>query len=159
MPTIEADYSTLTRYESLTDAPEVLLVDIDGTAALRRERGRGPYDETRVGEDLPNEAVLRVVRALVAVTGCKVIFMSARSEGCREATEVWLAKHYGLRYEKLLMRAAGDGRRDWVVKSELFDEHIRYGYRVIAVFDDRNQVVRMWRALGLTVFQVADGDF
>jgi len=26
-----------------------------------------------------------------------------------------------------------------------------------AVFDDRDQVVRMWRALGLTVFQVADG--
>jgi hypothetical protein len=30
---------------------------------------------------------------------------------------------------------------------------------VIAVFDDRNQVVRMWRDLGLTVFQVADGNF
>ena len=27
------------------------------------------------------------------------------------------------------------------------------------VFDDRVQVVQMWRALGLTVFQVADGDF
>lgn len=158
MPTIEADYSTLIRYEPLTDAPEVLLVDIDGTAALRRERGRSPYDETRV-DDLPNEAVLRVVRALVAVTGCKVIFISARSEGCREATEAWLDKHYGLRYEKLLMRATGDTRRDWLVKYELFDEHIRYAYRVIAAFDDRNQVVRMWRALGLTVFQVADGDF
>ena len=27
------------------------------------------------------------------------------------------------------------------------------------LFDDRQQVVRMWRALGLTVFQVAEGDF
>ena len=32
-------------------------------------------------------------------------------------------------------------------------------YRVVGVFDDRLQVVRMWRALGLTVFQVAEGDF
>ena len=30
---------------------------------------------------------------------------------------------------------------------------------VFAVFDDRNQVVDMWRDNGLTCFQVADGDF
>jgi hypothetical protein len=30
---------------------------------------------------------------------------------------------------------------------------------VVAVFDDRDQVVRMWRSLGLTVFQVAEGNF
>jgi hypothetical protein len=32
-------------------------------------------------------------------------------------------------------------------------------WRIIGVFDDRRQVVRMWRALGLTVFQVAEGYF
>ena len=30
---------------------------------------------------------------------------------------------------------------------------------VAMVFDDRNQVVDMWRSNGLTTFQVADGDF
>ena len=30
---------------------------------------------------------------------------------------------------------------------------------VAMVFDDRNQVVDMWRQNGLTCFQVADGDF
>ena len=30
---------------------------------------------------------------------------------------------------------------------------------VAMVFDDRQQVVDMWRDNGLTVFQVADGDF
>jgi hypothetical protein len=30
---------------------------------------------------------------------------------------------------------------------------------VFAVFDDRQQVVDMWRDNGLTVFQVAEGDF
>lgn len=31
--------------------------------------------------------------------------------------------------------------------------------RVEIVFDDRNSVVKMWRLLGLTCFQVAEGDF
>ena len=30
---------------------------------------------------------------------------------------------------------------------------------VAMVFDDRNQVVDMWRSNGLQTFQVADGDF
>ena len=57
------------------------------------------------------------------------------------------------------MRATGDQRRDSIVKLEIFDQEIRDRYHVIGVFDDRQQVVRMWRALGLTVFQVAEGDF
>ena len=33
-------------------------------------------------------------------------------------------------------------------------------YDVLCVFDDRNQVVDMWRnGLGLQCFQVADGNF
>ena len=52
-----------------------------------------------------------------------------------------------------------DQRKDSVVKVEIFDREIRHAYRVIGVFDDRAQVVRAWRALGLTVFQVADGNF
>jgi hypothetical protein len=31
--------------------------------------------------------------------------------------------------------------------------------KVAMVFDDRNQVVDMWRSNGLTCFQVAKGDF
>lgn len=57
------------------------------------------------------------------------------------------------------MRPAGDHRRDAIVKRELFDLHIRHQYRVTHVLDDRTQVVQMWRALGLTCLQVADGDF
>jgi hypothetical protein len=57
------------------------------------------------------------------------------------------------------MRRAGDRRKDWVVKSELYREHIEPRYDVLLVLDDRDQVVRAWRGLGLTVFQVAEGDF
>jgi hypothetical protein len=39
---------------------------------------------------------------------------------------------------------------------ELFDNPTE---EIFAVFDDRQQVVDMWRDNGLTVFQVAEGDF
>jgi hypothetical protein len=57
------------------------------------------------------------------------------------------------------MRPAGDSRKDSIVKSELFDAQIREAYDVVCVLEDRNQVVEAWRAMGLTVLQVAEGNF
>jgi len=131
-------------------------VDIDGTVALMA--GRSPYDETRVHQDRPNEAVIAAVQAMHAA-GHAVIFCSGRTDGCRAATEKWLAEHVAVPYEALYMRRSGDTRKDSVVKVELFDQHIRNRWRVVAVFDDRKQVVEAWRGLGLTVFQVAPGEF
>ena len=71
----------------------------------------------------------------------------------------WLDRHVGVPYDGLHMRVTGDQRKDSVVKAEIFDREIRDRYHVVGVFDDRAQVVRMWRSLGLTVFQVAEGDF
>jgi hypothetical protein len=56
------------------------------------------------------------------------------------------------------MRAA-DMRKDSVVKQELFERFVRDKYNISFILDDRQQVVDMWRGLGLTVFQVAEGDF
>lgn len=157
------DYSGLTPYVQPAGGVNAILVDLDGTLCLRlpeAEGGRSPYDETRVGEDTVCHAVLDTV-LLYAWVGTKVIFMSGRSEACREATKAWLEEHLpeDLEYEGLFMRPAGDGRRDWQVKAELFDLHVRDEYRVRLVLDDRDQVVRAWRAMGLPVFQVAEGNF
>lgn len=140
------------------DAPEVVLCDLDGTAALMCDRSPYPDGEHLVGGDSPNPAVVEALRAFAAA-GKKIVFMSARTEGCRDLTEAWLAEHVGVPYEALLMRAVGDQRKDAVVKLELFNRLIRHYYRVLCVLDDRDQVVRMWRSLGLTVFQVAEGKF
>ena len=45
-----------------------------------------------------------------------------------------------------------DLKQHWLDDLQIKDD-------VFAVFDDRQQVVDMWRANGLTCFQVADGDF
>lgn len=139
-----------------TEPAEIVLVDIDGTVALAVSRS--PYDMTRVGEDEPNTAVIAAVRAMHAA-GYGVVFCSGRDDSARTATEAWLARHVRVPHLGLHMRAVGDTRKDSIVKREIYDREIRDRYRVAGVFDDRVQVVQMWRALGLTVFQVADGDF
>jgi predicted kinase len=143
-------------YSPQAGAATAIMVDLDGTTAIMC--ARSPYDETRVGEDTPNRAVIEAVKAMYAA-GHEVIFCSGRTEACREATEKWLAEHVGIPYVALYMRAVGDMRKDSIVKVELFDQHIRKFWDVVAVFDDRKQVVDMWRSIGLTVFQVAPGDF
>jgi predicted kinase len=143
-------------YEPDPALPPVVLVDIDGTVALMGDRS--PYDWSRVGIDEPNPAVVAAVRAMHAA-GNAIVFCSGRDAVCRPDTEAWLELHVGVPYEALFMRPEGDQRKDAIVKREIFDERVRHRWRVVGVFDDRQQVVRMWRSLGLTVFQVAEGDF
>ncbi|MFG2056966.1 AAA family ATPase [Micromonospora sp. NPDC048930] len=138
------------------ERPDIVLVDIDGTVALNVSRS--PYDMTRVAEDVPNEAVIAAVRAMHAA-GHGVVFCSGRDASARPDTEAWLARHVKVPYLALHLRANGDHRKDAVVKQEIYEREVRDRYRVVGVFDDRQQVVRMWRSLGLTVFQVAEGDF
>lgn len=143
-------------YRPSVDLPAVVLVDVDGTMALMN--GRGPFDWARVGEDLPNWQVIHAVRAM-HTAGNSIIFCSGRDEVCRAETEAWLEEFAQVPYEGLFMRPNRDNRKDSIIKREIFDREIRDRWRVTGVFDDRNQVVRMWRSLGLTVFQVAEGDF
>ncbi|MBM2621260.1 AAA family ATPase [Actinoplanes sp. LDG1-06] len=143
-------------YDPPEELPPAILVDIDGTVALMN--GRRPYDWDRVGEDSPNPAVIAAVRAMHAA-GNAIVFCSGRDEAARSETEAWLDLYVDVPYEALFMRPAGDNRKDAVVKREIFENEISERWRIAGVFDDRQQVVRMWRELGLTVFQVAEGDF
>ena len=143
-------------YDPPPELPPAFLVDIDGTVALIN--GRGPYDWGRVGSDTPNHAVIAAVRAMHAA-GNAIVFCSGRDEISRGETEAWLALYVDVPYEALFMRPEGDNRKDAVVKREIFETEIEHRWRIAGVFDDRRQVVHMWRELGLTVFQVAEGDF
>jgi hypothetical protein len=135
--------------------PPAWLVDVDGTLALMQ--GRGPYEWHRVGEDAPNPPVVELVRSLRAA-GNAIVVVSGRDGVARRATQAWLARHE-IPHDALLMRAERDNRRDSIVKREIFDRVIRRRWQVRGVLDDRDQVVRMWRDLGLTCAQVAPGDF
>lgn len=144
------------RYASDPTLPTAWLVDMDGTLALMRAGGRGPYEYDRVLEDDPNEAVIELVRT-VAASGAKIIIMSGREDSALEDTKVWLGVHE-VPFDAIYMRTTGDSRRDSVVKLELFDAHVRGHYNVRGVLDDRLQVARLWHSLGLPLFRVGDPD-
>lgn len=150
-------------YVPRINTPSAYLVDLDGTVAHMGTRS--PYDADRVHEDRPNAGVIAAVQA-VAHYGNEIVFVSGRSDVCRASSVKWISDHVlndrnSLRIPpfRLHMRPDGDTRPDWQVKLEIFNRNIRDFYRVIGVFDDRKQVVIMWRSLGLTVFQVAEGEF
>lgn len=137
-----------------TERPGAWLVDIDGTLAHKGQRS--PFDWKRVGEDTLNVPVNQIVRAIVNF-GIGVVILSGRDSVCRPETEEWLER-YGVPHAELYMRAEGDNRKDSIIKRELLDE-VSKSWNVIGVLDDRDQVVEMWRSIGLPCFQVAPGAF
>ncbi|PZU98312.1 MAG: polynucleotide kinase [Pseudanabaena sp.] len=134
------------------ELPEAIICDLDGTIALIGDRS--PYDAVKCELDLVNEPV----RSILDRSGKKIIFLSGRADQFKPQTLAWLSKHH-ICFEELHMRRSGDTRKDSIVKREMYDQFILNRYNVAFVIDDRDQVVRVWRDLGLTCFQVDYGDF
>ena len=150
-------------FEPYTDhdgLPRAIIVDIDGTLAHIPEGGRSPYDGSRVHEDILDKKVMMVMDGWLEVStyGDSIILMSGRDEKYRDVTEGWLTKN-GVYFDFLFMRPEGDGRKDDIVKNELFEKHVAGFFNIDFVLDDRDRVVAMWRAKGLKCFQVGYGDF
>ena len=131
-----------------------ILVDIDGTLALCGDRN--PYDHASSIEDTVNPVTLEIARRFAETH--TVILLSSRLEQFRAVTELWMQFHH-IPPWTLIMRQDGDSREDNVVKRELYLSKIEPMYDVLFVLDDRTRVVNMWRSLGLTCLQVAEGDF
>jgi phosphoglycolate phosphatase-like HAD superfamily hydrolase len=131
-----------------------VIVDLDGTLALIGDRS--PYNADDCGLDEVNPAV-RTVMEWAQTAGYAIVIVSGRGVKAshRNYTEHWLTWN-GIHYDALHMRRPGDQRPDDVVKREIYEQHIEDNHQVLFVLDDRAQVVRMWRSLGLTVFQVDD---
>ena len=145
-----------------------VIFDLDGTLALidkrrdlaTKDNGKMDwnvfFDPDNIDLDLPNQTVIDMANLLHS-QGYLIYIFSGRSDKTEDATITWWDKH-NVRYDLLQMRPQGllykpdnDLKQDWlnVIKKDT----------VAMVFDDRNQVVDMWRKNGLTTFQVADGDF
>lgn len=150
----------------------IYIFDIDGTIADITHRlhfiQQKPADWSAFFEacdrDTPIHDMIDLAKHLEDDMGAEIVLITGRSdEGyCREKTEAWLDRQE-MPYTYLCMRKAGDHRADNIIKGELLDSFIET-YKpkpgeIAGVFEDRDQVVAMYRARGLRVFQVADGKF
>lgn len=145
------------KVEFIPGLPSAIIVDIDGTVA-DCTGVRNPYNTSDYDLDKPKKDVIREVQAHSYERQHKIIFVSGRHESFKGVTEEWLYEHVKVPIEGLYMRYE-HGTEDSVIKAELFNRHVRGKYNVVAVYDDRDRVVDMWRSLGLLCLQVAEGDF
>jgi predicted kinase len=147
--------------------PDCIICDLDGCLALGMHH-RGPYDWMKVGDDIIDPAVEKIVRKFYDDDDYTVIFLTGRDGCCAKETGEWLERHGfptnipdSCNFNSFLYhRVAGDCRKDSIVKRELYEQYIKGRYNVLFVLDDRSSVVQMWRnELGLKTLQVAEGNF
>lgn len=175
-----------TRFVALRDGSRVIAAGAEGIyrgphASLLGDvwvehegTGKWAYDERDVKftpdwrgffaacvDDLPNLPVIAALHAHRAA-GHQIVIASGRSDEVREKTRAWLFEHVfaGLDISvPVLMRAEGDYTPDEELKRGWLRDGSIPKERVLAVYDDRDKVVDMWRAEGLACFQVARGNF
>ncbi len=139
---------------------KAIIVDLDGT--LSHIVDRSPYDGEKCAGDMFDPTVMLLVMMFYD-KGYEIIFLSGRERtpsGDLE-TRRWLDKHVGdhVKGYSLFMREEGDHRKDYIIKKEIYDENIKENWDVLFSLDDRNQIVDMWRSMGIKCLQVESGDF
>jgi len=151
-----------------------VIFDLDGTLANIEERRKLStkdngkmdwnkfFDPKNIKLDKPNPAVIKMAQVL-AESGHMIAILSGRSKGTELTTKSWLNMN-NVPYHIIKMRPTSkewmympddELKQHWL--DDLFPGDIRD--RIVAVFDDRQKVVDMWRKNGLTCMQVAPGDF
>lgn len=146
---------------------DIIIFDIDGTLANSEERA-----ETFLSGDVKDwdsfydncdkddciQPTCDLCRMLENNPLYEVFYLTGRPESAREKTMAWMHEH-NLRGRNLFMRKDGDHRPDYVFKKDVYETEFMLDYNVVAVFEDRQQCVDMWRELGITCYQVAKGDY
>ncbi|MFM2387557.1 MAG: hypothetical protein RL660_2314 [Bacteroidota bacterium] len=135
--------------------PKCFLCDLDGTIAKANGRSMFNPSAADIMTDTPILPAIKVLQSLAK--DYKIIFVSGREDSTFESTKQWLQQYVFEHIEdtQLLMRKAGDYRRDSIIKKEILHQHILPHYAVLGVFDDRLQVVReCWNKERIFCFNV-----
>jgi phosphoglycolate phosphatase-like HAD superfamily hydrolase len=148
-----------------------VIFDLDGTLALiddRRTISTKPngkidwdifFDPKNIDLDKPNLPVIKMAQ-LLKQQGFRIVILSGRLKTTKDVTKQWLQK-FDVPFDVIKMRPDSnqfkfmpdvDLKQGWL--DTLFPNK-----DIFAVFDDRNNVVDMWRRNRLTCFQVAEGNF
>lgn len=149
-----------------------IIFDIDGTLADISQRLHFIQGEKKdwegfynaMDKDQPIYEMVLLLRVLLFTTltdtEYEVVFVTGRPEKYRVKTMKWLSNvaHIENLNERLFMRKDGDFRQDYVIKREIVEELRKQG-SIRMAFEDRDQVVKMYRDLGIRCLQVAYGDF
>lgn len=153
-------------YRVPTSGNGFAIVDLDGTLSdgthrlhllptrdLHLTESWSAFNGAAIG-DKPIQNTIDVVNMLWKA-GMGVIILTGRSDEVETDTLIWLDR-YKVKFDHLIMRRAEDNRKDTVIKEEVLRaiglEHIK------CAFDDSANVVKHFRSLGITTYQVTEYD-
>ncbi len=142
---------------------KALIIDLDGTMSNADHRKHFVENKNwdsfyaNLVHDEPNKWCHEITK-LFGMKNVFILLVSGRPEKYGPVTLEWLEKH-GINFDDLFMRKDGDFRKDSIVKEEIYRAEIEPNFEVLFCIDDRKQVVDMWRSIGLTCLQCAEGNF
>lgn len=139
--------------------PNTIIVDLDGTLAdisHRRplvQQAKPDWDlfYESCDKDTPNKWCVALIKVFKDF-GYKVIILSARRESVRAKTQKWLKK-VGIPNSVgcILLRKNDDHSEDTDLKRKWLHNYGKN--KILFAVDDRQKVVDMWRAEGITCLQ------
>jgi FMN phosphatase YigB (HAD superfamily) len=108
-------------------------------------------------DDKPYEHVLWLNQAIHRDSGNldTLIVVTARPDNLRKETEQWLSDKEVI-WDLLYMRPASERKPDFEVKRDIYREFIKPHFDVVAAFEDRLHVAKMWREEGVPVLLCGD---
>lgn len=145
-----------------------IIFDIDGTLADCSHRLHWIQSKPKnwnaffagMALDAPIEPTITIAQSLFNSDN-NLIFCTGRPISHYGITQAWLEKHVGdwTLACPLYMRPSGDHRPDYEIKALLAAKMLADGLNPKVAFEDRQQVVDMWRRSGIICYQVGNGDF
>lgn len=135
--------------------PTCIVVDMDSTLCFNTTKrpwfGEGAAEGMK--NDIPNSHVLDIIFTLSNTY--PIILATGRDTSQEQVTLEWLANHE-IYPNECYFRTEGDHRKGVEVKREQI-EKIASKYNILAIFDDCEPIVKMYREMGFTVLQPNKG--
>ena len=134
-----------------TGKPKCIVIDMDSTMCFNTTKRPWFGDGAAEGmiNDVPNTGMCDMIRKLQE--DFVIVVATGRDTTQEAVTKEWLAKQ-GINVDEFYFRTNKDYRKGVVVKKEQI-EAILEKYDIVAIFDDCEPIVDMYREMGLTVLQ------
>lgn len=133
---------------------DAFICDIDGTITDSNAWMSSEIDKLPINKDLKSIITSRDANGYPR----KIFFITARPESQRDITNAFLKLHFRHIPFTLYMRQDSDQRIDTEIKKDIYIDNIVGKYNVVAAFDDKPSIVKMWRSLGIQTYEVTFND-